>query len=202
MFKKVFGGKYFKLKIAKKIKVAAVIISAASILLSGNVFAYTRQKTEIYGGYNIPILTYVIAPSRHLTLLKKFRRKNIAVLSALKRLQTIIGKHNGLHKTANKKYTAYGFNFNSYKITPFVAGRLNYIKNLIRSKNIKVLSIAGYTDSIGTKAYNDKLALERAKSAEKYFGLKNIKLYGLGKCCYISKYNFKNRRVVIKTKIK
>ena len=189
-------------KIAKKIKVAAVIVSASSILLSSNVFAYTRQKTEIYGGYNIPVLTYVIAPSRHLTVFKKFRRKNITVLTALKRLQTIIGKNNVLRKTVYKTYTAYGFNFNSYKINPFVAGRLNYIKNLIRSKSIKILSIAGYTDNIGTKAYNDELALKRAKSAEKYLGLKHIKLYGYGKCCYISKYNFKNRRVVLKTKIK
>ena len=88
------------LKIAKKIKVATVIVSASLILLSSNVFAYTRQKTEIYGGYNIPVLTYVIAPSRHLTVFKKFRRKNIAVLTALKRLQTIIGKNDVLRKTA------------------------------------------------------------------------------------------------------
>ena len=191
------------LKIAKKIMAALIIISAASILLlSGNVFAYTRQKTEIYGGYNIPVLTYVIAQNRHLTVFKKFRRKNIAVLSALKRLQTIIGKNKVLRKTVNKKYTAYGFNFNSYKITPFVAGRLNYIKNLISSKSIKVLSITGYTDRFGTKAYNDKLALERAKSAERYLGLKNIALYGKGRCCYVSKHNFKNRRIVLQTKIK
>jgi len=51
--------------------------------------------------------------------------------------------------------------------------------------------------SRGITAIFDKLALERAETAERFLGLKNIKIFGYGKCCYISKINLKDRRVVI-----
>ncbi len=53
------------------------------------------------------------------------------------------------------------------------------------------MRIEGYTDSIGTKAYNDKLALKRAKSVKDYLvkhGIPadRIEMVGYGKEKYIA----------------
>jgi outer membrane protein OmpA-like peptidoglycan-associated protein len=182
-----------------------------SLVFTRESHAKTRQAVYNYGKKYTSSLTYVFKNNDSITKFRKpiivKKRKNNYISNGLKRLAMIIGGSKNasaikLNKKNNfiKKYTAYGFNFNSYKISPFVAGRLNYIKNIIKENHYKALSITGYTDHFGTKKYNDELALERAKSAEKYLGLKNIKVYGYGKCRYISKRNFKNRRIVIRGK--
>lgn len=67
--------------------------------------------------------------------------------------------------------------------------------------------LAGYTDSIGNKAYNDKLALRRAMSVSRYIlgaGVQTdaLALRGKGKCCYAASNDTEsgrraNRRVEI-----
>ena len=176
-------------------------------------YSAVRQRPFRYNGY-VPQSTFVIL--KHKANLTKFlpppKKKVITPVSSVKKALTSMAglfkiKSSGVTKKpvkqVIKKYTAYGFNFNSYAITKLLRQRLNYIKTLIRNRSqhlsVKdVISITGYTDRYGTKSYNNKLALERALSAEKYLGLKNIKLSGYGKCCYVSKRNFKNRRVVVK----
>ncbi len=169
-------------------------------------YSAVRQRPFRYNGY-VPQSTFVIL--KHKANLTKFLPPPKKVISRAGSVKKALMGIAGIFKVKNsgnakkpakpviKKYTAYGFNFNSYTVNKFVGQRLNYIKTLIRNRNT-VISITGYTDRYGTKSYNNKLAIERALSAEKYLGLKNIKLSGYGKCCYVSKRNFKNRRVVVK----
>lgn len=177
-----------------------LIFLSVILLIPFQSYAATRQRNINYKRY-ISSLTFAIV--KHKETITKFHKpivnKQISVTNALNKLSLIFKKHIIVKKAKSLKFKniiAYGFAFNSYKINSLLAERLNYIKDVIKNK--KVISITGYTDHFGTKAYNNKLALERAKSAERYLGLKNIKLYGYGKCCYISKINLKDRRVVIK----
>ncbi len=186
-----------KIKISVEILSLILFIVALSPLRS---YAAVRQRPVKYKGY-ISGLTFTIV--KHNESVTKLHRpvinKNASVINALNKLSLAFKKRITVKKVKIHKFKtilAYGFAFNSYKISTLLKERLNYIKSLIKDK--KVISIAGYTDNFGSKAYNNKLALERAKSAEKYLGLKNIKLYGYGKCCYISKVNLKDRRIVIK----
>ncbi len=101
---------------------------------------------------------------------------------------------------SNNGLILYGFAENSSVITPLMKVALLKIKNIIKNKNI---TITGYTDHYYTKAYNEALAFKRALAAEKFLNskkpiLRNIGLSGKGKCCYISKINHINRRIVIK----
>ncbi len=69
-------------------------------------------------------------------------------------------------------------------------------------KDVKdpVLQIHGYTCDLGTKKYNDKLAVDRAKAVAVFLesnGIKPVMVTGEGKCCYVSKEPQKNRRAVI-----
>lgn len=64
------------------------------------------------------------------------------------------------------------------------------------------INLTGYTCNIGTKAYNDHLALRRAHSVADYLeslgvSRKKISVDGKGKCCYISTNRKLNRRVEI-----
>ena len=163
-------------------------------------YSAVRQRPFVYNGY-VPQSSFVIL--KHKANLSKFPplpRKVIYSANSVKKALTDIAMLLKIKRPAKpviKKYTAYGFNFNSYKIDKLVRQRLNYISSQIPLGK-DVVSITGYTDHYGTESYNNKLALERALSVEKYLGLKNIRLFGYGKCCYISKRNFKNRRVVVK----
>ena len=177
-----------------------LFLTAFTLLPLSKSYSAVRQRPFEYKGY-VPQSSFMIL--KHKANLSKFPplpKKVIFPENSVKK--TLSGIANLLRikmpaKPVIKKYTAYGFNFNSYKIDKLVGQRLNYIKTLIHNHK-NVISITGYTDSRGTKSYNDKLALKRALSVEKYLGLKNIRLFGFGKCCYISKRNFKDRRVVIK----
>lgn len=53
----------------------------------------------------------------------------------------------------------------------------------------KSLLIVGYTDDIGPKHYNDKLARKRAESVAAVLyelGISDIRIEAEGKCCYIA----------------
>ncbi len=61
------------------------------------------------------------------------------------------------------------FYFDSAKLRPEAEKGLKYIAIQIRSmKHVDKIRIVGYADRIGTDQYNDKLALARAESVEKY----------------------------------
>lgn len=71
----------------------------------------------------------------------------------------------------------------------------------------KSVELHGYTDNIGSEAYNTNLGLDRAISVKTYFeklgsNITNIQAYGHGLCCYVgpnttSDQRAKNRRVEI-----
>ncbi|NPA52897.1 MAG: OmpA family protein [Aquificae bacterium] len=73
---------------------------------------------------------------------------------------------------------------------PYLNVIVRYLK---RHPDIKI-KIVGYTDSIGSKAYNEKLALKRAKSVKQYLVKRGIspsriEIEGIGK----DKYLFDNK---------
>jgi len=96
------------------------------------------------------------------------------------------------------------FDFDKYNIKREYVPLLNeVVKVLKENPNVKV-RIEGYTDNIGTKAYNDKLALKRAKTVKDYLvkaGIPEdrIEVAGFGKDKYIASNDssigrFTNRR--------
>ena len=179
-----------------------LIVLTVCLVFAGNAFAKTRQRAYNYGATYMPALTYVFQRNKSLTKFQKPVSKTAdgSVAGALKKMAYLLkGNASAIHVVKFKpvKLTFYGFKFNSFAINKTLSKKLNKIKKLIAGKKIKVKSISGYTDHFGTKAYNNKLALERAKVAERFLGLKNIKIFGYGKCCYISKMNLKDRRVII-----
>ncbi len=98
-------------------------------------------------------------------------------------------------KKEEKKYVI-NFDFNSsYLNAPAKVKLMKYIDKL-KGKEVRVV---GYTDSFGSKRYNDWLALRRAKrvaSVLKKYKINVTEVKGLGKCCYIGK-DSDNRRVEI-----
>lgn len=89
------------------------------------------------------------------------------------------------------------FEFNSSIVSTAEERKLTEeIPGLKRSDVI----LAGYTCDIGGQQYNDRLALARARNVEsilKEHGVIPVKVYGKGKCCYVSKSKPKNRRVEV-----
>jgi outer membrane protein OmpA-like peptidoglycan-associated protein len=91
------------------------------------------------------------------------------------------------------------FDFNSYELLKEEKEKIEkFIKKLPTPDNIKVI---GYTDKIGSKSYNDKLAFLRAQEVAKFLRKKlpntPIEVVGKGKCCYQSSKDCLNRRVLI-----
>jgi outer membrane protein OmpA-like peptidoglycan-associated protein len=68
-------------------------------------------------------------------------------------------------------------------------------------KNGGDIEVTGYTCDIGTKDYNDELAIKRANSVGdvlvREIGVPVVTIKGMGKCCYVSDDKSKNRRVEI-----
>lgn len=93
-----------------------------------------------------------------------------------------------------KTHARIHFEFDSAKIKKEYLPYLNVISRYLKTnKNLKV-KIVGYTDNIGSKKYNDKLALRRAKAVKTYLvkmGInpKRIEIIGKGK----EKYLFDNK---------
>ncbi len=86
------------------------------------------------------------------------------------------------------------FDFNSYVLKPAEKLKLDGLDKK------SIIAIVGYTDSVGTKQYNDRLALKRASAVVSYLGI-SAPFSGQGKCCYADPVNAAlNRRVEIDTK--
>jgi len=116
--------------------------------------------------------------------------KKLAVVDNKKQEKTTeIIKENKLPKTI----TVY-FDLNSFSLSEREA------KKIILKP---VESIFGYTCDIGSKKYNDTLALKRAVAVSEYLkkegvNVDKVEIKGRGKCCYVSEDKSFNRRVEIK----
>jgi outer membrane protein OmpA-like peptidoglycan-associated protein len=91
------------------------------------------------------------------------------------------------------------FDFDTHKLKTQEREKIiNFSENTDKNTPVKTI---GYTCRIGTKEYNDALALKRAKEVSvilKSMGFKNVEVEAFGKCCYVSESeNAKNRRVEI-----
>ncbi len=67
----------------------------------------------------------------------------------------------------------------------------------LKGKRDMKISVKGYTCEIGTKQYNDKLAVRRAEAVAKVLekeGIHPSEVSGEGKCCYVSNELPRNRR--------
>ena len=90
------------------------------------------------------------------------------------------------------------FGFNSTEISREERDRLKEISSGLR--NSREIEVFGYTCEIGSKEYNDELALRRAKAVAQVLegmGVSDIRVKAEGKCCYVSDDKAKNRRVEI-----
>lgn len=83
------------------------------------------------------------------------------------------------------------FDFDSAKLRESEKAKLSDLKGR-RGR----LSITGYTCDIGTREYNDRLAVRRAQAVRDYLEV-DAEVSGKGKCCYVSADRKKNRRVEI-----
>ncbi|MCL4428745.1 MAG: OmpA family protein [Deltaproteobacteria bacterium] len=150
-----------------------------------------------FGKYYVQNLTYTIVKSKHITHLRAYKIKkadfHIAKLLNVVGGQVRINQAYKKLKTAVRTFTVSGFAFNHYNLTSQMKSLLNRIKPFLQNKRVTII---GYTDHFGTKAYNNRLALKRAKTARNYLHIK-ARVKGYGKCCYISKTNRINRRVII-----
>ena len=188
-----------------------LLITFLSVLfLPSFAFAAAGQRWISQNGYYAANLNYVFTVKRKITRLKPpvikvapYRaatlNAGVSIVSALNLLKKSIAAEKGkkikfLQKTGS--YTVSGFHFNSSKINRYMTPQMNDIKYMLKNGRIKIISITGYTDRIGSRAYNARLALKRAKSAELYFRIK-VNIKGLGKCCYVSRKSKLNRRVKI-----
>jgi len=101
------------------------------------------------------------------------------------------------------------FDFNKFILKPEAKKALDAVVRYIRTHPAKKIVVTGYTDNIGTDAYNLKLSLQRAQSVADYLiycgkvlpGL--FKIVGKGKADPIAdnatdEGRAKNRRVVIR----
>ena len=82
------------------------------------------------------------------------------------------------------------FDFNKYNIKKEYLPYLNVIARYLKTHEELKVKIIGYTDNIGSKAYNDKLAYKRAKSVKDYLvkmGIpaSRIEIVGVGKEGYL-----------------
>lgn len=90
------------------------------------------------------------------------------------------------------------FDLNSAKIRATEREKLKASTDIL--KGSKKIEVNGYTCDIGTKEYNDKLALRRAHAVDQVLqkmGITVAAVKGEGKCCYVSDDKPKNRRVEI-----
>lgn len=96
----------------------------------------------------------------------------------------------------SKKVFIY-FKFNSYAVLDRDRVKDYFVSIRDRVEQVKV---SGYTDRIGSKKYNDRLALKRAKSVKSVLeeaGIPECSATGQGKCCYISGIDAFNRRAEV-----
>jgi outer membrane protein OmpA-like peptidoglycan-associated protein len=89
---------------------------------------------------------------------------------------------------AKKKIVLRGvnFDFDKYNIRPDARPILDEAISTLKEYNEITLSVDGYTDGIGTDAYNEKLSLHRAQAVADYLAkggidAKRMKVHGFGK---------------------
>ena len=88
------------------------------------------------------------------------------------------------------------FAFDSYALMPGEKAKLRTAPSLFMGP----VRVAGYTDDIGTPAYNMRLSLERAKAVARFLqkiGVIPARVIGKGECCPVSDIQKLNRRVEI-----
>jgi len=103
-----------------------------------------------------------------------------------------------------KMHARIHFDFDRYNIKKDYLPYLNVIARYLKANKELKIKIVGYTDSIGSKEYNDRLARKRAESIKKYLvdhGISpdRIEIIGKGKEDYLFDINtplnrFTNRR--------
>ncbi|MEC9492020.1 OmpA family protein [Flexistipes sp.] len=78
------------------------------------------------------------------------------------------------------------FAFDEYNISPEGYEKLKGIVLKYKDKNKPTLKITGYTDCVGSKEYNNMLALKRAMTVAGYFKTKGFDttVEGKGDCCF------------------
>ncbi len=126
-------------------------------------------------------------------------------------LETISVKEVKAAKPEPPKALTIYFPFNSSKISEtdekrlfdFIADRGDLAMGDPDSEHFMKLYVTGYTDSKGSKKYNQKLALKRAQAVEKVLKKReynNVIVESEGKCCYLelNSEDAKNRRVEVK----
>ena len=89
------------------------------------------------------------------------------------------------------------FAFDSRALRPKEKEKLKAVQSLVRGP----LNITGYTDDIGTPAYNMRLSLDRAETVARFLrriGIIPATVTGKGECCPVSHIKKLNRRVEIK----
>ncbi len=96
-----------------------------------------------------------------------------------------------LYKEPLKIVARIHFDFDKYNIKKEYKPILNEVVKTLKQNPYVELVIEGYTDNIGPKKYNDKLALKRARSVKNYLvkhGIpaEKIKIMGIGKDKYIA----------------
>lgn len=102
-------------------------------------------------------------------------------------------------------FTTVFFDFDSYILKKTEKQKLLKILPDLKKSNTVEIKVDGYTDKVGTKEYNDKLAVKRAMAVRKFLvaqGVRaeKIKISGQGKCCYISDKDRENRRVEVRAR--
>ena len=78
------------------------------------------------------------------------------------------------------------FDFNKSSLTKQARHKLNHLAKKLNAHHEKSLTIVGFSDRVGSVAYNEKLALKRAKTVHDYLvtkgiGVKKIEVRSLGK---------------------
>jgi outer membrane protein OmpA-like peptidoglycan-associated protein len=84
------------------------------------------------------------------------------------------------------------FEFDSYKISEDQHPKLDSLAHQLGKEVESTVSITGYTDDVGRKKYNDRLAKARASEIARYLidhgkvRKERIQVTGDGKCCYVA----------------
>lgn len=99
------------------------------------------------------------------------------------------------------------FDFNKSVLTPTAQQDLRALSSVLKGRT---LQLAGFTDSVGGEAYNDRLALARANAVRDFLVSRGldagaISTIGEGVCCYVASNSSDesrrlNRRVEIRLK--
>ncbi len=93
---------------------------------------------------------------------------------------TLLDKHRvGSTDTIISRYSLILFDFDRSALGEANQRIADFVKARISSKS--VVRILGYTDRMGTDAYNQKLSAARAHATERYIGLRDAEVRGLGR---------------------